>query len=196
MADLTRSELLKVLAGIPFKRSANRLVNLAGVNLSGVDLSRLDLRWVDFTDADLTSAKLIGCQLDGTRLVGADLSCANLDNSTAECFEPLNIYLAKFISASIRDVLWPGVEAEAADFTCCTIHNSDFEQGDFPRARFRQAKWAGGSMHEARLGDNDWTDAEVAGGDWSELIILPGSTPPPFHFITIANTAAVAAAQE
>ena len=107
--------------------------------------------------------------MDGALLVGTDLSCANLDESTAQEFEPINAYLAKFTGASIRDVLWAGVEAEQADFTCSTAARAAFERGNFLRAIFRLAKLGEVVMKEAVLGDNEWDGVTITGGEWTDV---------------------------
>ena len=55
MADLTRTEIIKLIALKP----AGVPLNLTGVNLEGVDLSKLDL-----IEANLTGANLTGADLD------------------------------------------------------------------------------------------------------------------------------------
>lgn len=84
MADLTRTEVIKLLA-----LGQGHTVILAGVDLSNLDLNGLNFSYADLTGANLSGtnlrkADLSGAILSQTILTGADLTGANLDTDLTD----------------------------------------------------------------------------------------------------------------
>lgn len=70
MADLTRSDLIKLL------NSPN--LNLCGVDLRGVDLTGLNLAKADLRNANLERCSLRGADLRGAKVVGTNFGKCDL----------------------------------------------------------------------------------------------------------------------
>ena len=80
MADLTRAEIIKLIA------VATRPLNLTGVDLTGVDLSNLDLR-----EANLSRANLSQANVKGTLFLKALLDETNFTKATGLEFSQMNL---------------------------------------------------------------------------------------------------------
>ncbi len=113
-------------------------------DLAGKDLSRLDLADLDLSGANLAGANLFAADLTGVRFVGANLAGANLDRATIirTDFSKANLSGMTMFLPAASSMLGENPVAEAP--------------------RFSQANLAG--VHFlAKLGNGDWTGANLAG---------------------------------
>jgi hypothetical protein len=162
MAELTRKELILILASVPHLvcRKPDHLLRLAGVDLSG-----LDLRGLNLAHADLAGADLRGCDLSDARLTEADLSGANLTD------------------ADLR-----GVYAEGATFVDAVLVRADFRKSDrdlfygthlagadFQGADLTDARLDGVQLWGARFGEANLARANLRGARMNEQTVLAGA---------------------
>ena len=163
MAEITRRELILVLAAVPHVacRKPDHLVRLAGVDLSGLDLHGLNL-----AQADLAGADLRGCDLSDARLAEADLSGADL-----------------------TDAVLRGVWAEGATWTDARVVRADFRKSrrdlfygthllgaDFQGADLTDARLTGAHLWGARFNEANLTRADLRGARMNEQTVLSGAT--------------------
>ena len=72
-ADLTRSDIVKLIANVDHDGLILRGVNLSRLNLSSLDFRGADLSFADLTDVDLSGAELGDTILESTNLENANL---------------------------------------------------------------------------------------------------------------------------
>jgi uncharacterized protein YjbI with pentapeptide repeats len=139
MADLTRTELIKLIA------VATQPLNLTGVDLCGVNLSWLDLSGANLynaklLDANLSLTNLTKVNLTGADLTGADLQCADLIGAdlTEASFEETNLdnadlsgvllTRANLTGANLTDVDLTGARITETSFDETILRNTDFSK--------------------------------------------------------------------
>ena len=133
--DLTRSELVQLIANVDSDG-----LNLRGVNLSGVDLSSLEFREANLSYANLSGANLEFTRLSYANFEGANLSGARLDHARAT-------------GAIFRDTNLGGVQGSDAAFWLV-----DFSGADFTNARFWSTDFC-----RISLANNTFVSVEFAG---------------------------------
>jgi uncharacterized protein YjbI with pentapeptide repeats len=198
-ADLTRSDVIKLLAAIPREKGGVNYGRLAGVNFSGLDLSKLNFSrlnlhrcsftncnltdcdfqeascWhADFSRADLTGAYLYdmeatGCNFDGATLTRTDVSGADLSEST-------------FVGASFKDPISGETDFLHASFTNATLDGVCFEDCKLGKNEWGGVKMKDVSFHGARTFNSvaDPTarpDPLPPGVEWSPPKPLPAAAP-------------------
>jgi hypothetical protein len=165
-ADLTRSQVVQLLAQTPIVGSPGTIGRLAGVNFSGLDLSGLK-----FTGLDLSRAIFRGCILNETWFDDADLTGADFSGAKSQTamFGEAKMILTKFRDSEMCDV----------DFTGCRM-----EEADFTGAQIRGCRFDNAMLHWATIGDCincrfdgadillcAWSKAE--GCSFQEIIVYP-----------------------
>ena len=137
MAELTRKDVLLVLAAVPtFEcRRGEHRVRLAGIDLSELDLHGLNLAHADLAGSDLRACNLTDCRLSDADFSKADLTDAVLRGVYAEgaTFVEAKLVRADFRSSS-RDLFYGthlnGADFEGADLTDARFDNDGIVHGD------------------------------------------------------------------
>lgn len=176
MAEITRRELVLILAAVPHVvcRRPEHLIRLAGVDLSG-----LDLRGLNLAHADLSGANLRGCDLTDARLSDADLSGADLTDAILR-----GVYAdgATFTDAilvrvdfrtSERDLYYGthlmGADFEGADLTDACFAGAELGAAKFAGARVRGADFRGARMDgRTELNGAGFDVGALNGVEWAE----------------------------
>jgi hypothetical protein len=150
MAELTRKEVILVLAGAPDVRCAR---SEHRVCLAGVDLSGLDLRGLNLAHADLAGANLRGCDLSDARLFEADLS-----------------------SADLTDALLRGVYADGATFVAARLVRADFRKSS--RDLFYGTHLIGADFRGAEVTDARFDGVSLSSAQFHETVLGPSQARP------------------
>ena len=130
-SDLTRSEVIKLIA----KNTTERL-KLDGVNLSGVDLSGLFLQNVSLEYANLHKANLTGANLTGAYLWAANLTEANLHgtNLTKADLTAANLTAANLFKANLREAILYAADLRETNLYEANLSGVDLSDTDFSKA--------------------------------------------------------------
>ncbi|HZL34782.1 MAG TPA: pentapeptide repeat-containing protein [Tepidisphaeraceae bacterium] len=144
MAEITRKELILLLAAVPDRACGKneKLIRLAGVDLSGLDLSGLNLSHADFAGANLR-----GCDLSDACLRHCDFSRADLTG------------------AILR-----GVHGEQAIFMDAALPGADFRASE--RDVFYGTHLAGANFQGADLTDAVLAGASLEGADFEDAVLI------------------------
>lgn len=137
-ADLTRSEVIKLIAASP-----ENGVNLQGVRLNDLDLFMLDLRNVRLVNADLQDTNLSRAVMINIEASGADFGGANIE--FVAFFDAVlnytNFAHSHLQGSSFRDAILVG-----ADFSGANLTDVDFRDAWLLGANFEGATLTGAIM--------------------------------------------------
>jgi uncharacterized protein YjbI with pentapeptide repeats len=111
MADLTRRDLIKILA-------VTREARLFGVDLSGEQLQALNFDCADMRRVNLTGADCSGASFNRTALFQASLRDANLTAA--------DLYYADLSSADLRGACLRNATLRLVDLTGADLRGADF----------------------------------------------------------------------
>lgn len=105
---------------------------------------------VDLTDAMLREASFLRTDLSGSSLKNADA------------------YRAKFVSATLVDVVFDGARLIDSDFSRADLTGASFKGADLRNARLFNANLKRANLTGAKLDRADLRNAELAGATWTD----------------------------
>jgi len=123
-------------------------------------LAILTLVPCEFDNLNLSQLELEGARLRDSSFLRSDLSGSNLAK--------VDGYRAKFISATLQDVVFDGAELLRADFTKADLRNASFVGADLRNARFYKADFTGANLTDAKMKEADLTRANFTGAIWTD----------------------------
>lgn len=113
------------------------------------------------------------CYHDGRSLEGVDLTSAELRDATFQRSDldgsdltAADAFRAKFISASLNNVVFHGARLYQADLTRADARGSSFVDADLRLARLINADLRGVDLTGAELGGADLRNAQLTGATW------------------------------
>jgi uncharacterized protein YjbI with pentapeptide repeats len=167
--DLTRRDVILVLAAIPDNDSCPRgnstiAGRLNGVNLEGEDLSWLNFNFIDLSDARCAGAAFRACRFHGVWMfdadfTGADLTGAQFHSDLGESTSHLNN--AEFADAKLCRVNAQYVTAEGACFLDADLTDAKFNGADLLDAVFDGAILQGADFTGATLREGAFDNARL-----------------------------------
>ena len=163
--DLTRSEVIQLIAN----------VDGDGLNLRGVDLSGVDLSFLDLSHADLVGSNLVGVNLIDTNLTGADLRQADLTTAVLgyTIFRDANLS-----DLDLRFVVTLGdMDLQAANLSGNDMWGWDLSDSDLSGANLSGVNLTGADLSRAELYSTNLTNANLRHADldraeYGDLILV------------------------
>lgn len=159
-SDLTRSDVVKLLAGIPAEDPGR----LAGVVFDGLDLSGLK-----FDHLDLSRASFRGCTFNRASFFKSELRDADFTDAVlCDVFaDAALIGYSKWHGAKLRNVILNENAAEPlaehVDFSGAELFNVKLRCSNLLNASFCNALLNRVQFDDTRLDNVDWTGATVIG---------------------------------
>ena len=193
-AELTRGDVVALIAATPGKPIVLTDKSLNGLDLSALDLSGADLRWARLNKANLRGTKLAQARLDLAWALEADFTGADLQGATLMQAQLIKARLdganlggaaivGNFEGASFKGARLVGVAGSPdmrnqsmglmravlrqAVLDGADLSGASLQRADLEFAKLRRATLTGADMTRAKLGGADLTGAQVAGLDVS-----------------------------
>ena len=144
----------------------------------GVDCSGVKHKWKfrhggDLSQSDFSRAHLHGAKLHGANLQGANFSKAKLHRGkfhgadlTDAVFDGAKAKGAKFYGATLKNVSFRGANLKGANFVYPTVATSRVAPADWPADVCKEGGCSGLTLEGV-----DFTDADLAGADFSSAIL-------------------------
>jgi uncharacterized protein YjbI with pentapeptide repeats len=101
--------------------------------------------------------------LSGARLRDARFNRSNLDDSNLSA---VDAHRAKFISASMSNIVFDNAHLTESDFTKADLHGASFARADLRRTRLFRANLRGANFFGARMTGADFLKADLSGATW------------------------------
>jgi uncharacterized protein YjbI with pentapeptide repeats len=137
---------IHVISAVPRGKT---MIVLRGLDLRGGQLAEVDFRNMDLGDAHFENSNLTGADFTGASLSGTHFDSADLSNSKLDS--------VKLIGAHFRN----------SRLHRATLTKSDLRGADFAKADFSGADLRSSEVSEACFGKSVFTDAEIAGIDFT-----------------------------
>jgi uncharacterized protein YjbI with pentapeptide repeats len=189
-AEMSRAELLDLIASSAPERADLSDRRLSGLDLSGIDFRGADLRWSRLNNSNLQGANLRGVNLDLAWLIGANLQQADL--SGAHLFSTqiqranlqgarldqaritANLSNSNLRGASFRDAnMSADMKNQSMGLTGTVMKSADATEADFTGANmshvnaefalFSDTIMLSCNLANAKLGGADFSGAAVEG---------------------------------
>lgn len=130
------------------------------VSAACTDSARPNANWERcyMVQRNLAATDLSGAQLRDTRFNRSNLDGSNLS--------AVDAHRAKFISASMKNVIFDNAHLTESDFTKANLQGASFVRADLRRTRLFRANLRGANFTGARLTAADFLKADLSGATW------------------------------
>ena len=173
--DLSRRDLTGLdLSGIDFKRADLFAANLSGAaapgaNFAGANLNRMIANDADFSDANFTGANMFAVIMNGASLTGADLSNARIIGELRDA----RMDGAKMVNADLgfdptnQSMVPVRVDMSGASLDGADLSGSNLVHTVFAYASLRKAILVKARFNWAKMPGANLDGADVTGADFS-----------------------------
>jgi uncharacterized protein YjbI with pentapeptide repeats len=181
--DLSRKDLTGLdLSGVDFKAADLFAANLSGAmaqaaNFKGANLNRVVANEADFSDANFAEASMFAVVMNGARLTGADLSKTRIIGELKNAF----MDKVKMVDSDLgADPANQGMVPVRVDLSGVTLDGADLTGSNLVHtvlvyAKLRDAILAKTKFNWAKMSGADLSGADVTGADFTDAD-LEGAT--------------------